>query len=124
MQTYTVWKLNSTGINEKCLLNTDGDYVGIETGNVYLKDSHYASKQMKAKIVSVDSENKTGMYHLYSELWDDPEVQEDNRSSWKKKFVGCLVTVESSHYFGDLTIYRCLELCEYFSSNEIEILSQ
>lgn len=82
MQLYTVWKKDGTGINEKCLMNTDGDYIGIETTKKYSSTNHYHSKQYKAQYV----------------------------------------TVEKAHWCGDIQVYRCLELNEYFSSNEIKIL--
>ena len=64
------------------------------------------------------------MYHLSSECWND-DNHEDNRASWKKKYIGCIVTVEEAHLANNLRIYRCLELeGEYFSSNEIEIISK
>lgn len=123
IRVYTVWDNHSTGVNEQCLKTANGDFVGIETGNLYSKDKYYSSPQFIAKIISVDDENNTGMYHLYSECWDD-ENHEDNRAIWKKKYIGCVVTVEESHWAYNLKIYRCLELDEYFSSNEIEIISE
>lgn len=119
MQLYTVWKKDGTGINEKCLMNTDGDYIGIETSKKYSSTNHYHSKQYKAQIVAVDNKNKTGMYHLYKELNDNDE---ENSKSWKSKYIGCCVTVEKAHWYGDIQVYRCLELNEYFSSNEIKII--
>ena len=121
MQIYNVYKNNCVGINEQCLKNTDGDFIGIKTGNVYEGCEHYSRPQLLAKIISADDDNKTGMYHLYSGLWDDKE-HEENRRGWKSKYAGCVVTVEQAHYADGLPVYICLELGEYFSGNEIELL--
>jgi hypothetical protein len=118
MQTYTVWKNNYTGINEKCLMNEDGNYIGIKTGDKYLKSEHYHSQQLKAQIISVDESNQTGMIHLYKEA---NEIGE-NKKSWKEQYIGCYITVEKAHWCGDIQVYRCLELGDYWSSNEIKIL--
>ena len=121
MQLYIVWTKLSSGINEKCLLREDGNYIGVETGKLYsIKDGYYTSKLYKAKIKNVDNINKTGMYHLY-EGWD--ENTEENNKSFKQKFIGCFITVREAHYADDLKIYQCLELNEYFSEDEIEILN-
>jgi len=42
--------------------------------------------------------------------------------NWKRKYLGALVTVREAHSAGEHIIYYCLELDEYFSDNEIEIL--
>lgn len=120
MQLYIVWTKNSTGINEKCLLREDGDYIGVETGSLYsVKDGYYASKLYKAKIKSVDNINKTGMYHLYESRDDDIE---ENKKTFKQNYMNCFITVKEAHYVDELKIYFCLELNEYFSEDEIEIL--
>lgn len=122
MKLYTVWNNNLTGIrpSQKCLKNSDGDFVGIETGNVYQATTHYASEQYTARIKAVDEINETGMYHLDAEWSDDGE---ENAKSLKSKFVGCIVTVEAAHMAGERKIYRCLELDgEYFSDTELELL--
>lgn len=119
MQTYTVWTKNYTSVDEKCLRNIDGDYIGIQTGTKYSVENHYHSEQLKAQIVAVDSVNQTGMIHLYGESKTDGD---ENRQFWKSKYIGCYVTVERAHYFGELTVYRCLELGDYWSSNEIKLL--
>ncbi|TGE29834.1 hypothetical protein [Hymenobacter metallicola] len=105
-------------LNEKCLWSTEGHYVGLQTGTHYSAAEHRHCPQLRAIIRSVDSFNQTGMNHLYSE----GELPE-NRQSWKKKFVGCLVTVEEAHLAYGKKVYRVLELEEYFSANELEILS-
>ncbi len=118
MQTYTVWtKKYMTSADNPCIRKSNGDYVCIETGEIFPVVDHYNSEQLIAKIVGVDSINQTGMLHLNEE--DD---EEENRKSWKERYIGCIVTVERAHYAGDLTIYRCLELGDYWSSNEIELL--
>lgn len=118
MKIYTVWTKNRTGVG-KCLLRENGDFISVETGEVFKGDDHYPSEIYPAKIVGVDKENNTGMYHLYKE-WDDNE--EENRYSFKVKYIGCLVTVEKAHSYGDVKVYRCKELNEYFTSNEIELV--
>lgn len=90
-----------TGVNEKCLRTTSGDYIGIETGKFYSKRTHYHSRLYRGKIIGADGEN---------------------RINWKRKYLGALVTVREAHSAGEHIIYYCLELDEYFSDNEIEIL--
>lgn len=111
-----------TGVNEKCLRTTSGDYIGIETGKFYSKKLHYHSRLYRGKIIGADDKNQTGMYHLY----DDPDLSDykdgENRINWKRKYLGALVTVREAHSAGEHIIYYCLELDEYFSDNEIEIL--
>jgi hypothetical protein len=122
MKVYTVWakKGLSGGVGEKCLINSDGDYIGSKSGALYSKEDYYHSPQIKAKIISVDEENKTGMYHLYKEL---AKSKEDNNVTRKAKFIGCDVTLEEAHWFGEIRVYRCLELNgEYFSQFEIELI--
>ena len=120
MKIYNVYgKKNKTFVNEGCVLHKCGNYVGIKTGNVYSCEDYYHREQLNAKIIHVDKDNETGMYHLYKET---SSCDEENNSSWKNKFVGCYVTVEQAHWCDDLLVYRCLELNEYFSENEVEIL--
>jgi hypothetical protein len=121
IQLYTVWRNDRISIdeNEKCLLRDDGNYIGLETGKVYDKNEHYHSKQFKGKIISIDNDNLTGMYHLYKELNDN---EEENNYSFKQKYLGCYVTLERAHFADGLQIYRCNELEEYFSEKEIELL--
>jgi len=121
MLLYTVWKDNTLGIKERCIMNQNGNYVGIKTGKTYSNLEYSASKQYAAQIVDVDSINNTGMYHL-NEGWEFEGRIEENKKSWKQKFIGCFVTIEKAHIYGELIVYRCLELNEYFSSNEIKIL--
>lgn len=118
MKLYTVWTNNSYGVHEKCLMTTDGDFVGQETGTFYSRNKYYASPQLKGKIVSVSEQNETGMYHLYGDMREDSE---ENAKSVKSKFIGCEITLERAHYADGLLIYRCLELGEYFSENEVQV---
>jgi hypothetical protein len=111
-----VWLKNGTGINERCLKRAPSGYVGIKTGNIYSSLTHYHSQQSLAQIIDADSINQTGMLHLFE------DGCEENRKSWKEKYIGCFVTVEEAHKVGELTLYRCLELNEYFSSNELRLL--
>jgi hypothetical protein len=115
---YTVWKNNCRGIEEKCLLTDEGHYIGQDTGIFYSNDEHYHNDQITAKIVKIEDENNTGMLHLA----DDSEFEEDYRLR-KTNFIGCIATFEEAHYYGDIKVYRCLELGEYFSQNELEILN-
>ena len=120
MQLYIIWNKNSVGINEKCLLREDGNYIGVETGKLYgIKEGYYASKLYNAKIKSVDDINRTGMYHLY-EYWHNG--MEENKKTFKQNYMNCFITVKEAHYVDELKIYFCLELNEYFSEDEIEIL--
>jgi len=120
---YTVWRGKEglgIGVNEKCLITDNGDYVGLKTGKKYLKGDHYHSFQIIGKIITVDEINSTGMYHFDGE-WSDKG--EENKKSFKEKYIGCIVTLERAHFFGDIQVYRCLELNnEYFSDKEIEII--
>jgi len=119
MKQFTVWDRSLTGIDEKCLITESGDYVGLDTGKLYKKeDGYYHSKQHIGIIRNVDEYNKTGMIHL----------SDDAESDWKnqkmKRMTGCYVTLESAHSYGELKIYRCLELGDYVSSDEVEILTE
>lgn len=125
MATYTVWKKHcniteeSPGIAEKCLINTDGDYVNVETGILYSKDTHYHSKQYKAIITKIDKNNCTGMYHLNSFFAPN---RLENHYDWKSRFIGCNVTVQEAHLWGDIKVYYVVELKEYFSANELSLM--
>lgn len=112
---------NFVGVSEKCLLREDGDYVGIDTGTVYPAATHRHSPQLQARIVAVDEVNRTGMYHLCQE-WSDES--EENARSWKQRYVGCCVTVEEAHRMGELIIYRCVELGNYWSGDEIALVKE
>ena len=114
---------NSVFLNEKCLWNASGCYVGVKTGTRYPVGTHRHCPQLQAVICGVDMANQTGMLHLHPGTEGDADPQE-NRRSWKEQFIGCLVTVEEAHFYGDKTVYRVLELGgEYFSSDELKILS-
>lgn len=109
-----------TGINEKCFMTDRGHYIGVETGTFYEKKFHYHSPNFKARIVNVDDENLTGMYHLSEgELFPDAE---ENEATWKRKYLGAIITVREAHWAGKHRIYHCIELDEYFSDKELEIL--
>lgn len=111
IELYNIWSNKRRGISERCLIKDNGDYIGQNTGEIYLKENHYHSSKIKGKIVKIDKVNNTGMLHL-----DEAMV---NR---KGKYIGCVATFERAHYFGNIQVYRCLELKEYFTQNEIEIL--
>jgi hypothetical protein len=119
MKTFTVWDKLSTGVNEKCLMTINGDYIGYKTGKLYKKeDGYYHSKQHIGIIRYVDEKNNTGMYHLN-------EVDESDHKKQKlENWIGCYVTLESAHSWGDIKVYRCIELGDYVSSNEVEILTE
>jgi hypothetical protein len=140
MTLYTVWQVHTglggpirdpekakkscggTGVGELCLMTDKGHYIGVKTGTFYWKKYHYHTPNHKARIINIDDENLTGMYHL-SEGNLFPNAEE-NEASWKRKYLGAIVTVNVAHSAGEHTIYRCLELDEYFSDNEIEILEE
>lgn len=65
--------------------------------------------QLSAKIIAIDEENRTGMYH-------------DPQKSKRPEMIGCLVTVRPAHLWKDKKVYYCYELREYFSEGEIELL--
>lgn len=108
-------------LNEKCLWNVGGYYVGLETGKKYITTTHRHCPQLQAIIRAVDTDNQTGMLHLNPGTPQDADPQE-NRTDWKTRYVGCRVTVEEAHFYGDKKVFRCLELKEYFSEDELEIL--
>jgi hypothetical protein len=120
MKVYNVYGIkNKTGVKELCVLNENNNYIGIKSGKVYSRNEYYHKKQLNAKIIQADEDNNTGMCHLFKEF---ESYEEENRKSWKKAFIGCYVTVEEAHYYGGMRVYRCLELEEYFSENELELL--
>ena len=114
MELYTVHKSNGIPfiLDEKCLLNDQGDYIGCKTGNTYFSESHKHSKKFKAKITHIDTLDNTGMVHL----------SEKSAIERKAKFKGCYVTVEKAHRMGDILVYRCMENGDYYSQSEIEII--
>lgn len=119
MKLFTVWDRTSTGIGEKCFLKDNGDYIGKDTGKLYTKkEGYYHSKQHIGIIKNVDENNQTGMYHL------SEEAEFDYKTHKMKMYIGCYVTLESAHSCGDVKVYRCLELKEYVTSNEVEILTE
>lgn len=122
---YTVWKNNHTGIqpDQKCLKTITGHFIGLKNGLFYDKEDHYASKTYEAVIVDVDEKNQTGMYHLNEGDDDLFENKEENAKSLKSKYIGCKITVEAAHQANGKKIYRCKELTEYFSEDEIQLLS-
>lgn len=111
-----------TGLNEKCFMTDKGHYIGVETGNFYDKKYHYHSENLKGKIVNVDDENLTGMYHLSEgEFFPDAE---ENEVTWKRKYLGAILTFNRAHWAGEHRIYRCIELDEFFSDNEVKIIEE
>jgi hypothetical protein len=116
---FCVWTKNSTGVGEDCLMTTSGDYIGLKTGTFYSKKDHHHSSMVKAKIISVDDKNETGMYHLYKDFSD---LDEENNVSYKRKYIGAIVTLKAARWNGKHRVYYCMELHEFFSDNEIEII--
>lgn len=108
-----VWKSNGSGINERCVVNDNGDFVGVKTGTVYSKETHYCSDKIKAKVVRVDDKQLNGMIHL------EPGSEQHIR---KQNFIGCTLTFRKAHFFGDIQVYHCFETEEYFNQNELEVL--
>ncbi|MCA1021559.1 hypothetical protein [Halobacillus litoralis] len=105
-------------VQEKCLLTDSGDYVGVESGKTYQSNKYKAMDSLRAKIVSVDDVNNTGMIRLDREFND---TEDENASKLKSKYLGCYVTVRPAHMYGGINVYRCYELDEYFSEYEIEL---
>jgi hypothetical protein len=121
MELYTVFAKKGFGVNNPCLMDDNGDYIELKSGLKHSKNDYYHRKQFKAKIVSVDNINQTGMYHL-SKGWDDDN--EENNFSKKSSYLNCFITVEEAHYNGGKRIFNCLELKEYFSEDEIELINK
>jgi len=111
---FSVYTNKWIGVREDCLMTTSGDYIGLDTGTFYSKKDHYHSPMVKAKIKSADDENKTGMHHL--------SEKEENNISYKRKYIGAIVTLKAAHWAGKHRIYYCMELKEFFSDDEIEII--
>jgi len=119
MKTFTVW-YKHTGVNEKCLMKEDGDYIGINTGTLYKKeDGHHHSKQHIGVIIGIESVDQTGMMHL-----DQDSEGLKNKQQLMKSYIGCYVTLEAAHWYGKVRVYRCLELDDYVTSNEVKILTE
>lgn len=117
---YRVWsKRGCTGVGEQCLLRDDSSFVGINSGNLYNKEDYYASELFKAKIINIDDCNNTGMYHLYKD-WNDKS--EENNKSVKEKYLNCYITVRKAHFADKVEVFQCIELDEYFSEHELEII--
>jgi len=119
MKTFSVW-CKHTGVGEKCLMKDNGDYIGYKTGTLFKKDEgHYHSKQHIGIIRSIDEVDSTGMLHL-----DQGSEGLKNKQQLMKNYIGCYVTLESAHSYGDVKVYRCLELGDHVTSNEVEILTE
>lgn len=116
MRIYTVW-FKHTGIREKCLMKSDGNYVGIQTGQLYKKEDGYNhSKQVTAILTNIDPFIETG----------DPDDEEDQlkQINIKQNCLGCYVTLEHAHRAGSKHIYRCRELNIYLSDDEVKVLTK
>ena len=119
MKKFSVWH-KYTGVNEKCLMTESGDYVGIDTGTLYKReDGHHHSKQHIGIITGVEGVDQTGMVHL-----DQGSDGLEKKQGLMKKFIGCYVTLEAAHWYGKVRVYRCLELGDYVTSNEVKILTE
>lgn len=108
-----VYKCNKEGINEKCVKNDNGDFIGIDSGKTYPKVGHYSCTKILGKVIKIDQKNLTGMFHLGL---DSLEYEK------KKKFIGCIMTFREAHMFGNIKVYQSYETGEYFSQNELEII--
>ena len=118
MKTFTVWHKH-TGVNEKCLMVENGDYIGIDTGKLYKKDDdHHHSKQHIGIITSIEGVDQTGMIHL-----DQGSEGLKKKQGMMKNFIGCYVTLEAAHWYGETRVYRCREFGDYVTSNEVKILT-
>lgn len=107
-----VWN-NSIGVGERCIKNDSGDFVGVETYQIYSKDNHYASEKLRAIIRRVDDKQQNGMLHL------DPQEDIYKR---KYNFVGCEMTFREAHLYRGLKVYQSYETGEYYNQNELEVL--
>lgn len=104
---------NRVGVNELCLINASGDFVGVETGKIYSRLSHYKPDSFLARVIKVDMDQDNGMIHL-----------EPNSDHHIKKFnyIGCIMNFIVAHYYGEDKIYLSIETSEYFSEKELEII--
>ena len=119
MKLLTVWH-NRIGVNEKCLTTESGDYVAIDTGKLYKKeDGHTHSKQHIGIIRRFEEIDQTGMVHL-----DQGSDGLTTKQNLIKNLIGCFVTLESAHSYGDVKVYRCSETKGYVTSNEVEIITK
>lgn len=113
-----VWSRKGlTGIKEQCVINENGDYVGINSGMVYDKMMYYHSHVFLAKVISVDKKQKNGMIHL------DPKDQEGiKRINRKHSFIGCILPFRNAHLYGKHKVYQCTLTHEYYNDLEIELI--
>ncbi len=110
-EVYIVWK-DHTGVEDRrCVMNADGDYIGIDTGNLYSKETHRHSEMLWATIQRVEEDNETGMYHL----WEEESVDK------KKAFIGCTLQFREAHFWGKIRVYQCIQTGEYYNQNELKI---
>jgi hypothetical protein len=115
----SIWsKKGLGGIDERCRLNLDGDYVGIETGKIYSKKEYYHSSIRKGKFIKAAFPDNTGMFHL------DFSSQKE-ADNYKSKFKGYELYLEEAHFYGELKVYRAylpdFSEDEYFSEDELEV---
>jgi hypothetical protein len=108
---------DSVIVSEPALWSFNGYYVGVKTGTHYSPNDYRHRPQYVALLTGVDAENLTGMFHL-----DEPPTLVDSCAWHKSLFLGCRVTVEEAHRVGELKVYYCLELAEYFSEHEVNLL--
>lgn len=118
---FRIYASSGIGVSENCLMTASRGYIGIKTGHFYSPDDYYHSPLIKARIKEIDDQNKTGMYHLYKEFSD---LNEENNISQKEKYINAIVTLREAHWMGKHRIYYCIELEEFFSDDEIEILQK
>lgn len=107
-----VWKPSGISVDEHCLITRDGNYIGIRTGTLYLKGRHYHSPVYLAKVVAANV-GHTGMFHRC-----EPYMEEIHDLT-----VGCFIEVVKAHLLDGKQVWRSVPDRLYFSSEEIELLS-
>src|SRR5690606_35585710 len=84
------------GVDEKCVRNDKGDYVGVNTGTIYPSKTHYHSDTFLAKVIAIDENQENGMYHL------DPKDKHGIECiKVKRNFIGCTMPFREAHSYGD-----------------------
>lgn len=113
-----VWSRKGiSSVNESCVINKNGDYVGLKTGNVYDKMMYYHSEVFMALVVCVDKKQLNGMIHLDPE--DKDGIKAINR---KHSFIGCVLPFRKAHLYGEHQVYQCILTHEYFNDLEIKLI--
>lgn len=105
----SVWK-GYVGVGEKCLLQLDGNYYGIDSRRVYPRGEYRHSPVYLARVTQAVEQNETGMY--YRDERNHPEL------------VGQTVEVDEAHLYGGAKVWRTLREGAYLAAVEIELVSE